>query len=53
MFSSSLLDQGYCLRASLIDDNPFNTPLKGKTSSFTSVCINNASDSTNRGKDRA
>jgi hypothetical protein len=53
MFLGSLLDQGDHLQASLIDDNLFNSPFKGTTSSFTSVCMNSASDLTNREKDRA
>jgi hypothetical protein len=53
MLSSSLLDQGDHLQASLVNENPFSTPLKGKTSSFTSVFMNSASNSTNREKDRA
>jgi hypothetical protein len=48
--SGSLLDQGDHLQASLVDDNTSNIPLKGTTSSFTSVCMNSASNSTNRDK---
>lgn len=53
MFSSSLHDQGNHLQASFVDDNLSNTPLKGTTSSFTSVCMNSALDSTNKERDRA
>jgi hypothetical protein len=53
MLSSLLLDQGDLLQASLVDDNPSNISLKGTISSFTSVCMNSALNSTNRKKDRA
>lgn len=53
MLSSSLLDQGDRLQASLVNESPLSTPFKGKTSSFTSVFMNSASNSTNREKDRA
>jgi hypothetical protein len=53
MLLGSLPDQGDHLQASLIDDNIFNNPFKGTTSSFTSVCMNSASHSTNREEDKA